>query len=289
MARRPASSPSPQSANLTVEQMRRGVDRINKRIADVEAFDPRTVRERFDTRANVIGTGIEETLASVFGHNTVEYNSYLSAQNLDAGPMVFGGGPDSPHEVQQYYTEGKHRSLLLLRQAVRGLEEEIADTNEIPVASPPRIAPKNKVFVVHGHDGGAKQGVARFLEKLRLEAIILDEKPDQGRTIIEKFETYAADVGFAVILLTPDDVGRVKLASDEQERARQNVVFELGYFVGKLGRGRACLLRKGDVEMPSDLAGVIYTELDAADGWMHKLVRELKAAQIQFDANKLWE
>jgi len=179
--------------------------------------------------------------------------------------------------------------LLLLRQAVRGLEEEIADTNEIPVAPPSRIALKNKVFVVHGHDDGAKQGVARFLEKLGLEAIILDEKPDQGRTIIEKFETYAADVGFAVVLLTPDDVGRVKLASDEQERARQNVIFELGYFVGKLGRGRACLLRKGDVEMPSDLAGVIYTELDAADGWMHKLVRELKAAQIQFDANKLWE
>lgn len=146
----------PQSASLTVEQMRRGIDRINKRIADVEAFDPRTVRERFDARANVVGTGIEETLASVFGHNTVEYNRYLSAQNLDAGPMVFGGGPDSPHEVQQYYTEGKHRSLLLLRQAVRGLEEEIADTNEISVASPPSIAPKNKVFIVHGHDGDVK-------------------------------------------------------------------------------------------------------------------------------------
>jgi predicted nucleotide-binding protein len=78
-------------------------------------------------------------------------------------------------------------------------------------------------------------------------------------------------------------------AATQVSRARQNVIFELGYFAGKLGRGRACLLRKGDVEIPSDLYGVIYTDMDAAEGWKIKLVKEIKAAGLSFDANKVWE
>lgn len=143
------------------------------------------------------------------------------------------------------------------------------------------IITNNKVFVVHGHDVGAREGVARFLENLGLEPVILQEQPNSGQTIIEKFEAHAATVNFAVILLTPDDLG----ASGEAERARQNVIYELGYFTGRLGRGRACLLRRGNVDMPSDLAGVIYTELDAVDGWKLKLVKELKAAGFSVDPN----
>lgn len=146
----------------------------------------------------------------------------------------------------------------------------------------------NKVFIVHGHDEAALQSLARFLEKLGLEAIILKEQADQGRTIIEKFETSAAEVGFAVVLLTPDDIGGAQATSASNPRGRQNVVFELGYFAGKLGRGRVCLFRKGDVEMPSDLFGVIYTDMDDGEGWKGKLVRELKAAKLEFDANRAW-
>ena len=142
---------------------------------------------------------------------------------------------------------------------------------------------------MHGHDESALQGLARFLEKLGLEAIILREQVDQGRTIIEKFEANAGDVGFAVVLLTPDDVGSAVAAKEPNARARQNVIFELGYFSGKLGRGKVCLLRKGSVEIPSDLFGVIYTDMDPAEGWQTKLVRELKAAGLKFDANRLWE
>ena len=152
-----------------------------------------------------------------------------------------------------------------------------------------RSEDQSKVFVVHGHDDSAREAVARFLEKLGLEAIILHEQPDQGRTIIEKFEAFASEVGFAVVLLTPDDLVRAAApGSPQPSRARQNVIFELGYFAGKLGRGRACLLRKGEVEIPSDLYGVIYTEMDGADGWKLKLVRELKAARLDFDANRMW-
>jgi predicted nucleotide-binding protein len=132
------------------------------------------------------------------------------------------------------------------------------------------------------------QSVARFLEQLGLRAIILREQPDAGRTIIEKFEDCAADVGFAVVLLTPDDLAGSATSPAAASRARQNVIFELGYFAGKLGRGRACLLRKGEVEIPSDLYGVIYTDMDAVDGWKIKLVRELKAAKLDFDANRMW-
>ncbi len=154
---------------------------------------------------------------------------------------------------------------------------------------PRLLAPNsNKVFIVHGHDDAALQVLARFLEKLGLNAIILKEEPDQGRTIIEKFEAWASEVGFAVILLTPDDLGGVANASDHRARARQNVIFELGFFSGKLGRGHVCLLRKGDVEIPSDLFGVIYTEMDAADGWKSRLIGELKAANIDVDPNRLW-
>jgi predicted nucleotide-binding protein len=147
---------------------------------------------------------------------------------------------------------------------------------------------RSKVFVVHGHDEGALQAVARFLDTIGLKAIVLREQPDQGRTIIEKFEACAREVGFAVVLLTPDDLGGAAIAAAQASRARQNVIFELGYFVGSLGRGRACLLRKGDVEIPSDLFGVIYSDFDhPAESWKVKLARELKAAELEFDSAKV--
>nr|WP_245436894.1 MULTISPECIES: nucleotide-binding protein [Rhizobium] len=146
----------------------------------------------------------------------------------------------------------------------------------------------NKVFIVHGHDEGALDKLARFLEKLKLDVIVLKEQPNQGRTIIEKYEDCAGEVGFAVVLLTPDDVGSSVAAPGHAQRARQNVIFELGYFSGKLGRGKVCLLRKGDVEIPSDLFGVVYTDMDSSDGWKMALVKELKAAKLEFDPNRVW-
>lgn len=156
-------------------------------------------------------------------------------------------------------------------------------------ATPRLVQPgSNKVFIVHGHDEGALQALARFLEKLGLEAIILKEQPNQGRTVIEKFEACAKEVGFAVVLLTPDDLGSAVTAANQAHRGRQNVIFELGYFAGALGRGRVCLVRKGEVEIPSDLFGVVYTDMDPAEGWKGRLVQELKAAKLDFDANRMW-
>jgi predicted nucleotide-binding protein len=140
-------------------------------------------------------------------------------------------------------------------------------------ASLPR--PSKRVFVVHGHDEEAKQTTARFLERIGLEPIILHEQPNSGRTIIEKFEDHA-NVGFAVVLLTPDDVAHAANAPAKVSgRARQNVILELGYFIGRLTRRRVCALYKPGVEIPSDYHGVGYIELDPAGGWRMRLAQEL--------------
>jgi predicted nucleotide-binding protein len=150
----------------------------------------------------------------------------------------------------------------------------------------------NKVFVVHGHAEDMKQAMARALVTLGLDPIILHEKPNQGRTIIEKFEDYA-DVGFAVVLLSGDDMaypsGVEHKIAKPRPRARQNVVMELGFFLAKLGRAKVFALYKqaADFELPSDYQGILYTAYDAAGHWMLTLVRELKAAQYDVDANKL--
>jgi predicted nucleotide-binding protein len=143
------------------------------------------------------------------------------------------------------------------------------------------------IFIVHGHDEAAMHEVARCIDQLGLHAIILHEQPDKGRTIIEKFEDHT-DVGFAVVLLTPDDMGYPKdKPSEAKPRARQNVVLELGYFSGILGRANVCALLKGYIEIPSDYAGVLYTPMDAAGAWEVTRAREIKAAGIDVDLNKL--
>jgi len=144
----------------------------------------------------------------------------------------------------------------------------------------------NSIFIVHGHDEAAKTNVARFIEKLGLKAIILHEQPNKGQTIIEKFESNAANVGFAVVLLTPDDIAAPRENPDQTaSRARQNVVLELGYFCGALGRSNVCVLYRGDVEIPSDYIGVVYTPLDEGDGWHLKLAKEMKEAGLTIDLN----
>ena len=145
---------------------------------------------------------------------------------------------------------------------------------------------RDRVFVIHGRDNEAKQTIARFLEKIDLKPVILHEQPDGGRTVIEKFENYA-DVEFAVVLLTPDDLGSLRgEESTLKSRARQNVIFELGYFIGRLGRERVCTLIHDDVEIPTDYAGVLFNRLDGDGGWKMKLITELKNAGFHVDANK---
>lgn len=148
------------------------------------------------------------------------------------------------------------------------------------------ITTSRKVFIVHGHDGEAKESVARFLEHLKLDPVILHEQAERGQTIIEKFQAHS-DVAFAVVLLTPDDIGNsVKKVNDLKHRARQNVIFELGFFVGKLGRNRVHALIKGAIEIPSDYLGILHTSMDSEGGWKMALVKELKSAGLRFSTSR---
>lgn len=146
-----------------------------------------------------------------------------------------------------------------------------------------------KVFIVHGHDNNAKTTVARLIERLGFKAVILHEQISSGKTIIEKIEQFT-NVGFAVVLYTPDDVGNVKGSSESpRSRARQNVIFEHGYLIGKLGRDRVTALVDDGIELPNDISGVVYTKMDKAEAWRFTLAQELKHAGYDIDLNKLFE
>ena len=145
------------------------------------------------------------------------------------------------------------------------------------------------VFVVHGEDDEAKISVATFIEKLGLKAVVLHEQPNAGQTIIEKFERDAAISGYAVVILSSDYIGASKEDTDGAKlRAIQNVMLELGYFCGALGRRRVSVLAKEGVNVPSDFLGVACTLFDPRGDWQLSLARDMKSAGISFDANRIF-
>lgn len=161
-----------------------------------------------------------------------------------------------------------------------------------PIPEPEAAAPAvdvtpAKIFLVHGRDEAAKHAVARFLERrVGLDVIILSERPNRGRSILTKFQQEADGAAFAVVLMTGDDMGglRAELAGGAAHaparRPRQNVIFEMGFFIGQLGVDRVCALAPPGVEKPSDYDGIVYVPLDDQDGWQRKLVTELHAANV---------
>jgi predicted nucleotide-binding protein len=279
----------PQAAPLTVDAMRGAIPKLERRIKDLESFDVNTIRQRWDPVMEALAKKANGTLQEILGHGTVEYSEY-SIRSLDTLPLIMGGGPDPLPRVIQGYRDGIERAVLKLKTLKELFEERISDsfsdertTQSRQPATPAAAA--RQVFVVHGRDDGAKETVARFVSRLRLDPIILHEQPNQGRTIIEKFEAYAA-VNYALVLLTPDDVGHpTNDPAQARPRARQNVVLELGFFLGKLGRHRVCVLYSGDVEIPSDYQGVLYVQLDDRGAWRLAVAREMKVAGVEVDLN----
>jgi putative nucleotide-binding protein containing TIR-like domain len=153
---------------------------------------------------------------------------------------------------------------------------------------PDAISSSNKIFIVHGRDDAAKESVARLVERLGYEAIILHEQANEGKTIIEKFEINT-DVGFAIVLYTPCDIGGLKDGNKDNQRlrARQNVIFEHGFLIGKLGRDRVCALVKDNIEKPSDIDGIVYIPMDNSQAWHMSVGKELKKVGYKVDLNKL--
>jgi len=279
------SPPPPQAPQMTAAQMQTAISRIQRGIRELQDFDPTTVRDRSDVRIKSLEASIKQVLTQAFSDES-ERRLYEAAASLDRAPLTMGAKTPL-QEVVQGLTRGKEQAIELLNRAIQALEDKIADLGEAASQDPAVVSAElsKDVFIVHGHDSLAKAEVARVIERAGLNAVILHEQPNAGRTIIEKFEGHGGSAGFAVVLLTPDDVG----GPDREQlrpRARQNVIGEMFWFAGKLGRQRVCALKKGDVEMPSDFAGVGYTEMDDRGAWKTELLRELDAAGYEVDWRK---
>jgi predicted nucleotide-binding protein len=169
--------------------------------------------------------------------------------------------------------------LVLSNQGILGAQVDSAASRPNQLTFSPKETASSEVFIVHGHDEAMKQSVARFIEKSGLKTVILSEQPDHGKTVIEKFEKFASVSAYAIVLLSPDDFGGTDAAALNR-RARQNVILELGYFIGRLGRERVCAIKRGEVELPSDILGIVWKSFDSHDGWKLALYRELKAAGL---------
>lgn len=144
------------------------------------------------------------------------------------------------------------------------------------------------IFVVHGHARAVLHEAVRVLERgTGRDVIVLHEQANGGRTILEKFEDHATGAAFAVVLLTGDDEGGVRTGERTQPRGRQNVIFEFGFFFGKLGRQRVAVLLEAGVEKPSDIDGLVYISLDQHGAWKQSLAKELENAGIQVDRSRI--
>lgn len=157
------------------------------------------------------------------------------------------------------------------------IKEIIAANPEIELNKAEKINGKT-VFIIHGHDDGLKTEVQLLLTRAGVYNLVLHEQPDMGRTIIDKLVEESSESNYAIALLSPDD-----RLIDGSIRARQNVILEIGYFIGRLGKERVRILKKGDIEIPSDLHGILYENYDSAGAWKIKLCKELIAVGIYVD------
>jgi predicted nucleotide-binding protein len=226
---------------------------------------------------------VKIVLGEFYGEHSLVFKEFDGIWFSPGG--YYDGQPDS--EFVTAFNSGLNQATGFLESRINDLRERLGHEGQLTVPLPFQSHPDSgRIFVVHGHDHGSKETVARFLGKLDLEPVILHEQADQGRTLIEKFEDHAADVRAAVVILTADDTAASNANPEKKElRARQNVILELGFFVGRLGRQHTFALVEKDVALPSDLHGLIYIPLDRED-WRLRLVKELKAAGLQVDANR---
>lgn len=222
---------------------------------------------------------MSEFLKQAFDNPENEYKESFDSAGV---PFMYTNLTDF-HQVAVDELKAKILNLNNLKQKLELIPCEVKeDMNTVIKCDSKRF------FIVHGHDTALKVTVARILEKLDLEPVILHEQENNGKTIIEKFESNAETCGFAIILLTADDWGYTKEENDasKRPRARQNVVFEMGFFMGKLGRDRVFLLLDKGVDKPGDLDGIVYNSTDD-EIWKMKLVKELKSSGYSVDANKI--
>lgn len=203
------------------------------------------------------------SLVSVIEIKDIPYGKCISLNN---------GGKINSFNTGKFTVQGKSQDQ------VRAILEGSAEPNN------------KKIFVVYGHDEIARTQLEALLRRWDLEPIILDQQASGGQTIIEKLEEYGSDVGYAIVLATPDDEGKAKTETAYKSRVRQNVVLELGMFLAKLGRKRVAILLKEatDFEKPSDIQGLVYIPFqDRVEEVSISLIRELARQGYKIDTTKI--
>ena len=290
MARKKASPPS---ANVPLELTtaredaeRRIKDRISKGVEILEGQinDAQELTTADQTYRKWHDFNIE-LLKRLFTSDDLcmEYKRYAGSMRMMMREKYLAG------KVSDFYqqVEDKNHRLESIIERLELIPEPANAASEMASpAKPSKEIDRSKIFIVHGHDDSAKLEVARFIEKIGFEPIILHEQASESRTIIEKIEAYS-DVGFGVVIYSPCDIGGKNTDSPELTgRARQNVVFEHGFLIGKLGRSKVCPLVTGSVETPNDISGIVYTSMDSSN-WQIELAKELRAAEYPVDMNNV--
>ena len=250
--------------------------KLEKLISDARALIEKQVTNS-NTDFEAWEVNVRRFLSKKYGEKSIEYKKFDDTSFFSGCWGIDTTDEEFHSDCVNSCREGLEITIAILQSYLDDFSD--SDTNE--GTRPPHNS--KKVFIVHGHDGELKQAVARIIEKQGIEAIILSEQANKGRTIIEKFEDYS-NVSGAICLFTADDYGRAKNDETDNTRARQNVVLETGYFMGKLGRENVVLLADKGIEMPSDLSGVVYTDTTS---WQFDLLKELSAIGYKVDLNKL--
>lgn len=261
------------------ERIQKGLEIKQSQINSLEAFDSATNEY---SKWNSFNT---ELLKRIFSTEELadEYSHWIGIGIISMREPSLG---EKIADLYKDIDQKIHRiDSIIERLELIPLSNSLA-AGAAPINEPQRTPTKTKkVFVVHGHDGIAKTNLEVFLHEIGLEPVVLHRQADEGLTIIEKFEKHS-DVGYAFILLTPDEISYVKAdeskddnARQKEYRARPNVIFEFGYFVGKLGRSRVCCLYTGDVSLPSDVSGMIYKKFTSSiEEVAYSIIKDLKAS-----------
>jgi len=252
------------------------LDKINLLEIEEDIIIPYLKKDQFQFDGYFLNSkDITRVVVKETQKTTKEHSKYEN-DHMPSGIIMY----ISPEDIVEYDNYAKDITKQIFSEAKVKIDS--GNIGDKKIKAEPDM---NKVFIVHGQDDLAKTELARFIEKLGLQAIILHEQVSSGKTIIEKIEEFS-NVGFSVVLYTPCDVGAKKgEEANLQSRARQNVVFEHGYLIAKLGRRNVCALVKGKVEIPNDISGVVYVPMDDHKAWNIALAKELRNSGYNIDMN----
>lgn len=224
----------------------------------------------------------KDYLIKTFGSKSQNVNAVI---NASSSVGLYMGMSDEKFE--EHVTSKTENQIKMLQSCIEQLETEIElfkGKEKIDEKIKMEKVSSSKIFIVHGRDNEMKREVQILTDRAELDGIVLHELPDRGRTIIDKLIQESEEACYVIALLSPDDE-----IVNGSSRARQNVILEIGYFLGKLGKERVRLLKRGDVEIPSDLHGILFENYDSEGNWRMKILKEMKAVGIKINIEKVLE